>query len=60
MYTSDDVHTHLPFLRIVPYISKQIPEKTTAQFLFHATGRGKKNQPQGHAELKTEFIYKLA
>lgn len=41
-YTSDDDDTRLPFLRIAPYISKQITEKITVQFLFHPSGRGKK------------------
>lgn len=60
MYTSDDDRTHLPFLRIAPYISKQITEKTTVQFLFHTLGRGQKNPHLLHIELQTEFIYKLA
>lgn len=48
MYTSDDDHTHLPFLRIAPYISKQITEKTTVQLIFHTLGRGQKKTPNSY------------
>jgi len=41
-YTPDNDHTRLPFLHTAPYVSKQITEQTTVQFLFHPSGRGKK------------------